>query len=90
MEHVQDNTIQQTFSDKAITPLTPHELVERHMQHPEEPITEADMKSLDMEVNPDAAPGDEILLTPQEKRNADELADAIKSDNTGMCYDAEL
>jgi hypothetical protein len=90
MDHIQDKSSQQTTSDKTTHLLTPHELVERHMQHPEEPITDANMESLDLEANPDAAPGDEIILTPEEKKSADELADTIKSDSTGMSYEADV
>ena len=90
MENIPDKSGQQTTSDKTTHSLTPHEIVERHMQHPEEPITDADLENLDLEVNPDAKPGDEIILTPEEKKSADELADTIKSDSTGMCYDADL
>jgi hypothetical protein len=90
MENLQDESVQQTTPDKATHSLTPHELVERHMQHPDEPISDADIENLDLEVNPNAAPGDEIILTQEEKKSADELADAIKSDSTGMCYDADL
>ena len=60
------------------------------MQHPEVPISDADMDNLDLEVNPDAKPTDEIILTPEEKKCADELADAIKSDSTGMSYNADV
>jgi hypothetical protein len=90
MEHVQDNTSQQTTPDNTTHHFTPHELVEQHMQHPAEPITDADVENLDLKVNPDASPGDEIILTPEEKKSADEFADAIKSGSTGMCYDADL
>jgi len=90
MENEQDITKQQTGSNKTTPLLTPHELVERHMQHPEEPITDADIENLDLEVNANAAPGDEIILTPEEKKSADELADAIQSDSTDMCYEADI
>ena len=91
MENVPDNSVQQTDVDKTTSSLTPHELVEQHMQHPEEPITDAEIENLDLEVNPDAAaPGNEIILTPEEKKCADELADAIDSDSTGMSYDADI
>jgi hypothetical protein len=81
---------QQNISDKTTHSLTPHEIVERHMQHPEEPITDVDMENLDLEVNPEEKPGDEIILTPEEKKCADELADAIQSDSTDMSYKADI
>jgi len=90
MENEQDNAKQQNNPEKVTQPLTPHELVEQHMQHPEEPITNADIENLDLEVNPNATPKDEIILTPEEKKNADELADAAQSDSTGMSYEADI
>jgi hypothetical protein len=90
MESVLDTPGQQNSSDKTTHHLTPHELVEQHMQHPEEPLSDADIKNLDLEVNPDAKQGDEIILTPEEKKRADELADAIQSDSTGMSYNADI
>ena len=36
------------------------------------------MVNLDLDVSPDAKPGDEIILKPEEKKSADELADAYK------------
>ncbi len=90
MENVPDKSSQQATSDKTTHHFTPHELVERHMQHPEEPITDADIENLDLEVNPDAKLGDEIVLTPEEKKCADELADDIQSDNAGMSYKSDI
>jgi len=90
MENEQDTSKQQSTLNKTTLLHSPHELVEQHMQHPEEPITDAEMENLDLEVNPNAAPGDEIILTPEEKKSADELADAIESDSTDMSYEADI
>jgi len=90
MEQVPNNAKQQPAVDKPAHSYTPHELVERHMQHPEEPITDADMENLDVEPVADAEPQDEIVLTPEEKKNADGLADTIQSDSTGISYQADI
>jgi len=79
-----------TTHDNTKHTLTPHELVEQHMQHPDEPITDAEIQNLDLGVNENATSEDEIILTPEEKKNADELADAIDSDSTGMSYEADV
>lgn len=85
MKDAPDHTTKPGTPDKASQPLTPHELVQHHMEHPDEPITNADMESLEI-----PSKGDEVTLTPEEKKNADELADAIQSGGTGMSYKADI
>ena len=90
MENLQNDALQQNESDKKNHLLTPHQLVEQHMQHPDEPITEADINNLNLDVNTEGTTNDNSRLTSEEKRNADELADAIESDDTGMAYKADV
>lgn len=90
MKKATDNTTPQPSSNKKAASLTPHQLVTRHMQHPEEPITDADMENMNLEVNPDGTSYDEISLTAEEKKSADELADAIASDSTDTAYKADM
>ena len=68
---------------------TPHELVQYHMEHPDEPITDADMRNLNLELD-NPALVNEIVLTPAQKQSADELADAAQSNGTGMSYKADI
>jgi hypothetical protein len=89
MKKIPDNTTEQNPPDTKNQPLTPHELVQQHMEHPDEPITDAEMENLDLETN-DGSTEDEVKLTPAEKQRADELADAIQSDSTGMSYEADI
>ena len=88
MENIEPGKPEETSSNTNKS-FTPHELVEYHMQHPDEPITDADMENLDLSLDENPSI-DEIKLTPEEKKNADELADAIKSDSTGMSYRADI
>ena len=75
--------------------LTPHELVQHHMEHPDELITEEDMNNLILSDETETekfgtTTGDEVQLSRKEKADADELADEISKDNTGMSYEAGI
>jgi len=89
-QQAHDQITKPSDPDKANQSLTPHELVQHHMEHPDEPISDAEMESLHTDNNENASNGDEVTLTPEEKKNADELADAIESGGTGMSYEADI
>lgn len=70
---------------------TPHELVKYHMEHPDEPITNEDMENLDLgDVNTALPTRAEVSLTPMQKVEADELADNLEKNSTGMSYKADI
>lgn len=89
-QHNIENTEKQPTSELNTQPLTPQELVQHHMEHPDEPITDAQMENLDVGTSTDAATGTGTKLTEEEKKKADELAAAIKSDGTDMAYEADV
>ena len=69
--------------------LTPHELMQKHMEHPDEPITDAAMKNIQSGIVNATSP-DGVPLTEEQKRQANELAKAIESEGTGMSYQAGI
>ena len=91
MENKQEKVpLQTTIVNKPS--LTPRELIMRHIENPDIPITDEDIQNLnlghagnreaDMYV-PEAA----AQLSEKEKREADELADEMANTNTGTSYD---
>ncbi len=63
--------------EKKKNSLTPHELVRRHMDNPDEPITDEDMENIDLT----------IQMPDNTKNEADREADELEGDNTGTAYD---
>lgn len=89
-QHNIENTEKQPTPELNTQSLTPQELVQHHMEHPDEPITDAQMANLDVRTGNDAATGTGTTLTEEEQKQADELADAIESDEAGMSYEADV
>ena len=69
-----DNTI----PEKSKPLLTPHELVQRHMENPDEPITDEDINNLDISNQ----------LPPDKKIEADEDAELLKKYNNDNLYNS--
>lgn len=83
------------LSDKNKNYLTPRELIKRHMEHPENPITDEDMNNLKLSDADESQPtditdSDGIILTKKEKDVADNFADELNDANTGTSYKADL
>jgi len=72
--------VQRNAPENTKQSLTPEELIHRHMLNPDEPITDEDMKNLDVSQQ----------LTPEAKAEADKEADILEKDNTGMSYTADF
>lgn len=89
MENAKRIDKNETAVSDSTQPLTPEQLVQRHMEHPDEPITDKDMQNLQSGVQNATSPNG-VALTDEQKAEAAELAKAIESDGTGMSYDASL
>ncbi len=73
--------------------LSPRELIHRHSDHPDEPIINENIENLDLTdsiTSTKSNSSDAVELTSEEKTSADELADNLSDDNTGMSYKADL
>lgn len=92
MQPDKDDELQPGEADQS---LTPHELIQRHIDHPDEPITDADIRNLKLGGDTIAettttASADAAPLPAEEKSAADDLADELEKDNTGMSYQADM
>ena len=75
--------------------LTPHQVIQRHSEHPEQPITDADMNNMKLSDEPDTVAGnasgdDPVVLSQKEKDVADNMAHQLNQPNTGMAYKAKI
>lgn len=93
MENDQSNTAKPSGNKKPS--LTPRELIKRHMEYPDSPITDDDMNNLKLSddegfssIQP--AQEDATQLSDEEKIKADKMANELGKDNAGMSYKADI
>lgn len=94
MTNMQANSPLQNASHKKPS-LTPRELIMRHIKHPEIPITDEDIENLNLGYKGNSSkelyvPANAFRLSGKEKREADELADSLRKNGTGLSYKATL